>query len=206
VPRLAQAHPGATWVCPLGLADALRALGVREPVELDWWQGRQVETPGGVADVTAIPAQHFSGRVPWDRNRSLWCGFAVGAGALRMMFAGDTGLHPEFGRIGAECGPFDLALMPIGAYDPRWFMRPVHLDPEEAVAAYDALTGGAVHSSCALVPIHWGTFRLTDEPMAEPPARLEAEWRRRGLPDRNLFLLRHGESRGRALRQAARAP
>ena len=196
IAALAAAHPAASWLCPLGLAPSLRALGVRSPMEFDWWEGRAVETPGGVAEVTATPAQHFSGRTPWDRNATLWCGWSVAAGAHRLYFAGDSGLHPEFNRIGRTCGPFDAALMPIGAYDPRWFMRPVHMNPEEAVEAFDALTGGAGATHGAFIPIHWGTFKLTDEAMDEPPRRLRADWKRRGFPAQALRVVRHGETTG----------
>ena len=90
--------------------------------------------------VTATPARHFSARRAGDRNRSLWCGFAVALDGMRLWFAGDTAYHPEFGEIGARCGPFDFVMIPIGAYEPRWFMERVHVDPEEAVRIYRDMT------------------------------------------------------------------
>jgi N-acyl-phosphatidylethanolamine-hydrolysing phospholipase D len=141
--------------------------------------------------------QPFSARATWDRNRSLWCGFSVAANGRRLFFAGDTGHHPEFARIGARCGPFDLALLPVGAYEPRWFMRAVHMTPEEAVQALEELRlGSGAPSVPLMVPIHWGTFKLTDEPMDEPPRRTEAAWRAAGLPCERLRLLCHGETLG----------
>ena len=191
VRQLARRHPGATWVLPLGLGDYIRGWGAREIVELDWWQTAQVR---GVA-VTATPARHFSARRLGDRNRSLWCGFAVEAGERRVWFAGDTAYHPEFGEIGARLGPFDLAMVPIGAYDPRWFMERVHVDPEEAVRIYqDVVAAHPAARPPLMLGLHWGTFRLTDEPMDEPPRRTAARWRDAGLPDR-LWIARFGETR-----------
>lgn len=191
VKRLTRAHASAVWVVPLGLAGLLRKWGAREVVELDWWEDATV---GGL-HVTSTPARHFSARSPWDRGRSLWCGYALEASGARAYFAGDTGYHPAFGEIGSHCGPFDLVMMPIGAYDPRWFMRPVHCDPEEAVRAYLDLCGNAVERSPLMLGIHWGTFRLTDEPMDEPPKRAAAEWRRRGLDPARLWIAAFGETR-----------
>jgi N-acyl-phosphatidylethanolamine-hydrolysing phospholipase D len=192
VAALVAAHPDADWAVPLRLGEVLRDLGAGHVSEFDWWERRTLPTPGGEAIVTAVPAQHFSGRTPFDRDATLWCGFAVEAGGRRVLFAGDTGLHPEFERIGEACGPFDAALVPIGAYEPRWFMRPVHMDPDEAVRAYVDLT--RCDGTCAFVPIHWGTFKLTDEALDEPPERLAAAWRRQGLPAEHLRVLRHGET------------
>ena len=107
----------------------------REIVELDWWQQTAIKGLG----VMATPARHFSGRGLGDRNRSLWCGFALETEKHRALFVGDTAYHPEFGAVGSRCGPFDLVMIPIGAYDPRWFMRIVHTNPEEAVQIYQDL-------------------------------------------------------------------
>ena len=192
VRRISQAHPGATWVVPAGLGAYIRPWGVREIVELDWWDEIEV----GKARVTATPARHFSARGLLDRNRSLWCGFALDAGSVRVLFAGDTAYHPEFGAVGARCGPFDLVMIPIGAYDPRWFMGRIHADPEEAVRIYEDLV--APHRDQPLpvmLGIHWGTFRLTDEPMDEPPRRAAASWRAAGLDERRLWIARFGETR-----------
>lgn len=186
---LAALQPGATWCTPLGNGELLRSLGVARVQELDWWQSVDIN---GVR-VAAAPAKHFSARGLHDRSRALWAGFSVAAGGRRVYFAGDTAYHPEFGAIGERLGPFDLVLMPVGAYEPRWFMHVVHVNPEEAVQALRDLAGTG---DCpAMVPIHWGTFKLTDEPMDQPPMRTRAAWRGAGLPADRLWVLRHGETR-----------
>jgi N-acyl-phosphatidylethanolamine-hydrolysing phospholipase D len=192
VKAIARAHPRTTWIVPLGVSAYVRRWGVREIIELDWWQQAVI---GGV-HVTATPARHFSGRGFGDRNRSLWCGFALGVGERRAWFAGDTAYHPGFGEIATRLGPFDLVMIPIGAYDPRWFMRIVHVDPEEAVQIYRDIV--APHAGAPLplmLGIHWGTFRLTDEPMDEPPRRALARWRAVGLDVERLWIARFGETR-----------
>jgi N-acyl-phosphatidylethanolamine-hydrolysing phospholipase D len=192
VKRIARAHPGMTWVVPLGLGAYIRRWGAREVIELDWWQQVAIDA----LRVTATPARHFSARRLRDRNRSLWCGFAFEVAGKRAYFAGDTAYHPEFGEIGARFGPFDFVMIPIGAYDPRWFMRIVHVDPEEAVRIYEDLV--APHAGRPLplmLGVHWGTFRLTDEPMDEPPRRTLARWRAIGLDEDRLWIARFGETR-----------
>ncbi len=189
---LARSHPAATWVVPLELGSYVHDFGVRQVQELDWWGEVRV----GDAIVRATPARHFSARRFRDRNRTLWCGFALEVAGRRCWFAGDTAWHPEFGMIGERYGPFDLVLMPIGAYDPRWFMRIVHVDPEEAVQACVELHGAHAAAPTPLVlGLHWGTFRLTDEAMDEPPRRAREAWRAAGLPDDRLWIARFGETR-----------
>ncbi|MCU0649342.1 MAG: MBL fold metallo-hydrolase [Gemmatimonadaceae bacterium] len=195
--RLARRDTTA-WATPLGVAASVRALGVAAPIELDWWQSAEHRTRDGQSlTIAAVPAQHFSGRGVADRNQSLWCGFVVRTPAHTLYFAGDSGLHPEFGRIAEAHGPFDVVCMPIGAYEPRWFMRPVHMSADEAIDAYRAIR--AVHPHAArpsrFVPMHWGTFKLTDEPMDEPPRRARAAWDAAGFAADDFWLLRHGETR-----------
>ena len=192
VKHLARAHPKATWIVPLGLDRYIRGWGAREIVELGWWQ----DTVSRRLRVAATPARHFSARRLGDRNRSLWCGFALELDGRRAWFAGDTAYHPEFGEIGARYGPFDLVMIPIGAYEPRWFMERVHVNPEEAVRIYQDL--GAAHPDAPrplMLGVHWGTFRLTDEPMDEPPRRTEALWREGGLGGDRLWVAKFGETR-----------
>jgi N-acyl-phosphatidylethanolamine-hydrolysing phospholipase D len=192
VRRIASAHPQATWVVPLGLSPYVRGFGVRDTIELDWWQEAVVK---GLT-VTATPARHFSARRFGDRNQTLWCGFAFERDGKRAYFAGDTAYHPEFGAIGSACGPFDFVMIPIGAYDPRWFMHVVHVDPEEAVRMYQDIVGAHAGSALPLLlGIHWGTFRLTDEAMDEPPERTRARWREVGLDERCLWIAQFGETR-----------
>jgi N-acyl-phosphatidylethanolamine-hydrolysing phospholipase D len=183
VRRLAAVHR-PRFLVPLGLKAWLAELGLRDVEELDWWDERTV----GPLRVTCVPAQHFSGRTLWDRNRRLWSGWVV-AGSRRLYFAGDTAYFDGFRAIGARLGPFDLAAIPIGAYLPAVIMRSSHTTPEEAVQALEDARGRR------LVPIHWGTFDLAEEPIEEPAERLQAEARRRGLEPGRLMLLRHGETR-----------
>lgn len=180
---LADAHPAARWVAPLGVGELLTSLGVSQVAELDWWRS----TSAADTVITAVPAQHFSGRSLADRDRTLRAGFAIASGGWRVLFAGDTGYHPEFAEIGRRLGPFDLALLPVGAYEPRWFMRPVHMNAEEAVAAAVDLGAGAAPP--VLLATHWGTFRLTDEPVDEPPMHARDAWAARQLPADRCWIL-----------------
>lgn len=185
VRRLVARVPDAAWLVPLGLADFVRRRGVRRVTELDWWQ----EARMGEVTVACAPAQHFSSRTLRDRNRTLWCSWAVLAPSRRLYFGGDSGYHPDFATIGGRYGPFDVALLPIGAYEPRWFMQTMHMNPEEAVRA-----AGDVSAS-VMVPTHWGTFKLTDEAMDEPPRRARSAWQAAGRRAEDLWLLVHGETR-----------
>ena len=203
VRAIARRWPAAAWLAPLGVGRRLRALGAANITERDWWEEADV----GPLRAACVPAQHFSGRGVQDRDRTLWCGWALRArepagGGRAVLYAGDTGLHPEFARIGRRYGPFDLALLPVGAYAPRWFMRPVHCDPDDAVAAWDALVAGApggdAHAATAPPPVlgamHWGTFKLTDEAIDDPPRRLREAWARGGRPPARLWVPQHGET------------
>jgi len=131
--------------------------------ELDWWQ----RTETGGATITAVPAQHFSARTPWDKNQSLWCGFVVEADGVTFYFTGDSGYSPQFAAIGARFPAIDVALIPIGAYEPRWFMTPMHMNPEEAVRAHLDI------KPRLSIGMHFGTFQLTDEGIDEPLRALE---------------------------------
>lgn len=191
VRAIANAHPAAHWVTPLAVGRRLRARGVQRVTELDWWQDHE----DAHFRVTCVPAQHFSGRTPWDRNATLWGGFVLRIAGRSIYFVGDTGWHREFASIAGHCGPFDVVLMPVGAYDPRWIMQPVHLDPEEAVRAFIALRGAHPASAPVMVAMHWGTFVLTDEPIDEPPRRTRAAWSDAGLPADQLWVMAPGETR-----------
>lgn len=194
VRAIARAHPAAHWITPLGVTRRLHARGVQTVTELDWWQSRDVDD----TQVTCVPAQHFSGRTPWDRNATLWGGFVLRISGHTLYFVGDTGWHDEFGEIGRRCGPFHTVLMPIGAYDPRWIMTPVHVDPEEAVRAFTTLRAAHPASAPVMVAMHWGTFVLTDEPLDEPPTRTRAAWTLAGLPTDQLWVMAPGETRLRS--------
>ena len=154
----------APFFVPLGVGAHLRAWGIlgQRIVELDWDQSDHVEE----LTITCLPARHFSGRFT-DRNTTLWASWAIRGPRHRAYFGGDTGYTASFTEIGADHGPFDLTLMPIGAYNKVW--PDVHMNPEEAVRAHLDVTGAG---SGLLVPIHWGTFRLAPHPWAEPVERL----------------------------------
>lgn len=189
VRSLVDRFPEAQWRVPLGVGRWLRQRGVADVRELDWWGATEI------ADLalTATPAQHFSGRRIDNRNGTLWCGWVIRSARHAVFFAGDTGAHPVFPEIGQRLGPFDAVLMPIGAYDPEWFMGPVHINPEHAVAAFRDL--GPPAGEPTMVAMHWGTFQLTDEPMDEPPKRACDAWVRAGLAPHRLWIPSHGETR-----------
>ena len=203
VRRLAADHPHATWVAPLGVGDWLRAHGARAVAESDWWGELPLSPPTDLAmnplRLTSVPAQHFSGRTLGSRNSTLWCGWAIRTKDHAVLFAGDTGRHAQWEAIGRRLGPFDLVLMPIGAYEPRWFMQAVHVNPDEAVECFTEVAGanGAApgRRGPVMAAMHWGTFRLTDEPLDEPPRRARDAWARAGLPEEQLWVLAHGETR-----------
>jgi L-ascorbate metabolism protein UlaG (beta-lactamase superfamily) len=163
----------------------LAKAGIRQAVELDWWQS--VELAG--ARVTYVPAQHFSARGLYDRNRSLWGGFVVEAGGAVVYFAGDSGYSPYFAEIGQRFPRIDLALLPIGAYEPRWFMHTHHVNPEEAVRAHLDL------KARRSIGMHFGTFQLTDEAIDAPVLALREARDRAGVTDREFDVLGFGETR-----------
>ncbi len=192
VRALAQRFPAAVWCAPLGVASLLRARGVRHAVECDWFESAE-PLPG--VRVMCEPARHFAGRSLANRNATLWCGWALSIGARRIYFVGDSALHPDFAEISRRDGPFDAVLMPIGAYDPRWFMSAVHMNPEEAVEAFAAVQSAHPAHATVMAAMHWGTFVLTDEPVDEPPKRARAAFLERGLPDESLWVFAPGETR-----------
>jgi len=171
-------------VTPLGNARLVRSAGIRRVEELDWWG----ETKHGSLSIAMTPAQHFSARTPFDRNRALWAGFVVRFGNRRIYFAGDTAYARFFGDIRHRLGPFDLALLPIGAYEPRWFMRVVHMNPAEAVQAHIDL--GAPET----IGMHFGTFRLTAEGIDDPVRELDEARQANGIPASRFRVLDFGRS------------
>lgn len=180
------------FVVPLGLKPWLAQKGIANAVELDWWQGHTVTAPGGEVEVKLVPAQHWSARGLNDRMKTLWGGFAVFAPDCHLFYAGDTGYSRDFSDMRthfadrqseANGGGFDIALLPIGAYEPRWFMKTQHVNVEEAVKIHHDL--GAKRS----LGVHWGTFELTDEPLDEPPRALVAEREKQGLTETEFFVI-----------------
>jgi N-acyl-phosphatidylethanolamine-hydrolysing phospholipase D len=191
VRRLTGRYPAAQWLAPLGVADFLRHRGARDIVERDWWENASLLG----LDVTCVPAQHFSGRTLGRRNQTLWCGWTFQGRDRRVFFAGDTALHPEFGTIAKRLGPFDLAILPIGAYEPRWFMGAVHMNPDDCIKAVAQIKPFQNGKRLVVTAGHWGTFKLTDEPMDEPPARMREGWVAAGHGADDLWIMKHGETR-----------
>lgn len=172
-------------LAPLRLGAFFRRRGFREVHELDWWERRRF----GSLEATLLPAIHFSRRGLFDLNRTLWGGFAFAASGRRLFFSGDTAYGPVFREIGAREGPFDLAVLGIGAYEPRRIMAASHASPEEAVEI------GRDVRARTLLGMHWGTVALTDEPQFEPPGRFRAAAASAGFPERDVWLMRIGETR-----------
>jgi L-ascorbate metabolism protein UlaG (beta-lactamase superfamily) len=198
VRRLASQTPGSPrFFVPLGLKAWFAGEGIDDVTELDWWE--EADFKG--LKFTLTPVQHWSSRTPWDRDNTLWGGWIIEQPAFRFFFAGDTAYSPYFRDIRERFGPIDLAAIPIGAYEPRWFMSMMHANPEEAVKIHQDLH--ARHS----VAMHWGTFILTDEPLDEPPQKLAAARRAAGISPEEFFLMQHGETRKLApmFRQRAEA-
>ncbi len=161
------------FVAGLGLAEWLERAGATQVRTLDWWEA--VDLPGDSLRLTAAPAQHWSRRGLLDRNRTLWASYWIDTPAGGVYFAGDTGIAPHFDTIRARLGAPRVALLPIGAYEPRWFMRQQHMNPEDAVVAHQRL--GASHS----IGIHFATFKLSDEARFAPVDDLARARERAGI-------------------------
>lgn len=159
-------------------------LGQAKAIDLDWWESRDVRD----VRVTFAPAQHGSMRTAFDRNHTLWGSYYLRGSTGSVYFAGDTAEGPHFRMVRERLGPPTIALLPIGAYKPRWFMKPVHIDPDEAVAAHFEL--GARRS----VGVHWGTFDQADEGFYEPVEDLERARAAARLPDDAFVALENGAS------------
>lgn len=186
VPTLrALAARGTRFFVPLRVGAILRDEGIGPVEELDWWQSSTVR---GVT-ITCVPTRHWSQRGLGDMNRTLWGGWVVAGPTRRFWFAGDTGYTRFFTEIGARLGPFHLAAVPIGAYDPPAMMQPVHLNPEEALQA------GLDARAERLLGMHYGTFDLTDEPLDEPPRRFHAAAAQRGIDPERVWTPAVGETR-----------
>lgn len=174
----------AAIIAPLGLGRVFTKRLFARVVELDWWES----TTLGSASITCTPARHWSRRTPFDFNRTLWGGFVIEDAEASIYFAGDTAWCDVFAEIGSRFPNLDVALIPIGGYEPAWFMAQNHLNPEEAAQAF--LDCGAR----TLIPMHWGTFQLADEPLREPIERLEHWWQAHSPPHRTLARLAVGQT------------
>lgn len=183
-PSLLAMSREAAVIVPKGLGAWFSRRGFSKVHELAWWEHVDL----GDARVTFVPSQHWSQRGPLDRNESLWGGYVIEDGTHRVYHSGDTAYFEGFREIGRRAGRIDAAMLPIGAYEPRWFMRAQHMNPEDAVQAFVDL-----HAD-SFVAMHWGTFRLTDEPVGEPPIFTRAEFRRHRLEGERLRVVAVGET------------
>lgn len=182
-PSLRTIDRGTAVFAPRGLGRWFARRGFSNVHEMRWW-----DTRGAAAlTITFVPARHWSRRTPWDTNRSHWGGFVVRGGGATVYHAGDSGWFGGFRAIGRRFPGIDVALLPVGGYDPAWFMEQHHMTPEQAGEAFLAL------GARSMMPMHWGAFRLTDEPLIEPVERLERWWGRR-RPDGRLHVPKVGET------------
>lgn len=153
-----------TFIVGLGNDVHLKSFGITENVKtLDWWQSVKIE---GLT-YTFVPGQHFSGRGIFDHNTALWGGFVIQANKAKIFFNGDAGYSSHYKEINGRFGPMDVSLLPIGAYQPRWFMQAMHTNPKEAVMAHLDL------QSKTSIGIHFQTFQLSEEPYDQPVIDLE---------------------------------
>ncbi|KAH8900289.1 Metallo-hydrolase/oxidoreductase [Thozetella sp. PMI_491] len=203
-------HPEAHFFVGLGLERWFRTSGVKKVTELDWWQDAElvVEPTKGAgakiaATVSCLPCQHGSGRTPSDKDETLWASWAISSGGKSVWFGGDTGYRavpelpagvddygpeyddlprcPQFAEIGKLRGPFDLGMIPIGAYQPRFLWSPVHANPFDAVEIFK-------DTKCKrAMGIHWGTWALTSEEIDEPPKILKEALRKSGIAETGVF-------------------
>jgi len=182
---LAKRNPETRFLVPADNAELLNSVGILNVGEFNWGQTESV----GDLQIFCMPAQHWSRRSPLDGNESLWSSWSFVSGNKHLFFAGDTGYQTHFTAIKDTLGPPDVALLPIGAYEPVAMMKPAHLDPEEAVQA------GLDLEAETIVSMHYGTFDLADEPLAEPPIRFYRAARQAGIAESRIWNLKIGETR-----------
>ncbi|ERL96441.1 putative Zn-dependent hydrolase of beta-lactamase fold [Rhodobacteraceae bacterium HIMB11] len=181
--ELSKLQPNIKYFVPLGLESTLKKWGAQNVVELDWWQSFEY----GNVEIQATPVQHWSKRSFFDRNNTLWAGWMMKWDEFSFYFAGDSGYSNDFKETANKLGSPTLAAIPIGAYEPREFMKGAHMDPAEAVKVFSDLDAKYA------VGIHWGTFKLTLEPMNEPPRLLKENLERGDHSLQRFRALRHGE-------------
>jgi len=175
-------------ITTLGLAPYFTRLGYQHVMELDWWQKQQI----GKIEIEALPAVHFSGRGAFDGNKTLWASFAIRGNDLALWFSGDTAEGEVFHEIGRQAGPFDLAMVGIGAYEPRAIMKSSHANPEEAIGIVQAVRARRA------IGMHWGTVKLTPEDPFEAPERFKAAALELGYGEDNAWIMKIGETRNLA--------
>jgi len=184
LPSIDAIHRDAAAIVPLGLGGHFTKRLFARVIALNWWES----TVLGELKITFVPSRHWSRRTLWDTNRTLWGGFVIESPATKIYFAGDSAWCDIFTEVGRRFSELDVALIPIGSYEPQWFMSHNHMNPEEATQAF--LDCGAR----TMVPMHWGTFQIADEPLCEPITRLEARWASNRPEGRSLARLAVGET------------
>jgi L-ascorbate metabolism protein UlaG (beta-lactamase superfamily) len=172
-----------TVYCPLGVGPYLKKKGIENVVEMDWWD--QVAHASGI-EILSTPAQHFSGRGMFDRDRTLWSGFALLTGGGSIYYSGDTGYGSFFKEIGERISPIRLSFIPIGAYKPEWFMAPIHTSPEDALRIHREI------GSPVSIGMHFGTFPLADDGEGEPEGDIRIWMEKMGMDEREFLVLEEG--------------
>jgi L-ascorbate metabolism protein UlaG (beta-lactamase superfamily) len=173
------------YFVPLKLGQWFRARRITNYAEMDWWDTAMFE---GIR-IVSVPSQHFSGRTPFDGNKTLWAGWVLETKRGKILFAGDTGYASHFKEIREKLGPMRLALLPIGSYRPRWYMKTIHMDPADAVLAHNDLQA---EQSIAM---HWGTFYIADEQLGESPLYLKRVMKEASMADDSFLVMKFGETR-----------
>ncbi|MDZ7683612.1 MAG: MBL fold metallo-hydrolase [Fodinibius sp.] len=172
------------FVVPLGVEKFMHKHNITATTHLDWWDQTKVNEK---LNLTAVPAQHFSGRGLFDRNQTLWCGYVLHTAHGNLYFAGDSGYGDFFKEIGNKFGPMQASLIPIGAYKPRWFMRAIHMSPEEAVQAHRDV------QSKRSIAMHYGTFPMADDGMHEPITDLEKARASLDISEHEFYVAEEGD-------------
>lgn len=172
------------FIVPIGNAVILKKSGIHRVIELDWWQKTTIKS----AIITLLPAKHSSQRSWFDYNKSLWGSYGIKVGSEKIFFAGDTAYEKHFKAIRKKWGKPDLALIPIGAYQPREILKDYHLNPEDAVQSHIDLNS---HKS---VGMHWGTFQLSSEHVQQPLIDLNQAKKRHGISDESFYVLNFGDN------------
>ena len=181
--RISASQPHVRFLVPLGLKSLLQRWGAKLITELDWWQSSQIQK----ITIYPTPVKHWSKRTLLDLNKSLWAGWILNWNDFTFYFAGDTGYSDDFIKLAKRFKKIDLAAIPIGAYEPRDFMKSAHVNPEEAVKIFTDLRAKYA------IGIHWGTFKLTLEPLDEPPLRLKMALLSAKISANRFRTLKHGE-------------
>jgi L-ascorbate metabolism protein UlaG (beta-lactamase superfamily) len=190
----AQAGGPPLFVVPLGVDLWMHEQGITRVQRMDWGDRHHISNSNDrEISVEFVPVQHWSSRTPWDRNATLWGGYVVSTSIqqqpYRLFFAGDTGYSPDFAELGRRFGGFDFSAIPVGCYEPRWFMGTQHANEDDAVRIHLDV------KSRLSMGIHWGTFRLCDEPIHAPLDGLPEARARHGVADDAFVLFQLGETR-----------